>query len=320
LLTQKAFRIDKIRAGRDKPGLLRQHLTAVNAAAGISRSTVTGNVLGSMELNFFPGYVVPGGYHFNIGSAGSATLVLQTILPPLLEASAPSALVFEGGTHNPKAPPFDFLEETFLPVIHRMGAKVVAILDRPGFYPAGGGKISGTIEPAKLLPISILERGQLRRVSAKIFISGLPHHIAEREMKMLALRMEIDPRNITIDELKENYGPANVIVVKIVSDGITEVFTSFGMKGVRAEVTASTVAAEAQAYLNSEAPVGEHLADQLLIPMVIAGQGEYITNVLTAHTVTNINTIKKFMDAEINTSQIKENLWKISVNSQSLAP
>src|SRR5205085_2150276 len=124
LVTGEPFHIEKIRAGRKNPGLLRQHLTAVTAAAQVGSAEVTGAYLGSKELTFRPTQVKGGDYAFAIGTAGSAMLVLQTVLPALLMADEPSTLTLEGGTHNPFAPPFDFLTKSFLPILRRMGAKV----------------------------------------------------------------------------------------------------------------------------------------------------------------------------------------------------
>src|SRR6185295_18962730 len=135
-LTGQPFQIDRIRAQRRKPGLMRQHLTAVRAAAEVCQATVAGDSLGSMALSFVPGAVKAGSYSFAVGTAGSATLVLQTVLPPLLVAAGPSTLTIEGGTHNPLAPPFDFLERSFLPLVARMGPQFEARLERWGFYPA----------------------------------------------------------------------------------------------------------------------------------------------------------------------------------------
>src|SRR5688572_17114432 len=151
LITGRPFRIEKIRANREKPGLMRQHLTAVKAAGKIGQAEVEGAFIGAKELTFAPGEVVPGDYSFAVGTAGSATLVLQTVLPALITASKPSTLRLEGGTHNPYAPPFDFLARVFLPIVNRMGPNIEATLLRPGFYPAGGGKVNFTIEPAEKL-------------------------------------------------------------------------------------------------------------------------------------------------------------------------
>src|SRR5262245_42898512 len=142
LFTGQAFRIDKIRAGRRNPGLLRQHLTAVKAAAKIGQAEVTGANIGSTQLTFTPGRVAHGDYQFAVGTAGRATLVLQSVLPALLisdDQDRRTRLTLEGGTHNPFAPPFDFLAKAFLPLLERMGARVAVRLDRYGFYPAGRG-------------------------------------------------------------------------------------------------------------------------------------------------------------------------------------
>src|SRR5512136_2571133 len=156
LVTGQPFRMERIRAKRQKPGLLKQHLTAVEAAKTVGCAEVTGAALGSQTLEFKPGPVTPGNYRFAVGTAGSATLVLQTVLPPLLVASGPSTLTLEGGTHNPFAPPFDFLARCFAPVVERMGPRIELKLHRPGFFPAGGGQFEAQITPVnRLKPIDL---------------------------------------------------------------------------------------------------------------------------------------------------------------------
>src|SRR6185503_15943515 len=162
LVTGQPFRLENIRAGRQKPGLLRQHLTAVEAARTVGTAEVNGATPGSRTLEFRPGTVTPGNYRFAVGTAGSATLVLQTILPPLLTASGVSTLTLEGGTHNPYAPPFDFLARCFVPLIQRMGPRIDLEMGRPGFYPAGGGKFQARIEPVKRLArFDLMTRGEI---------------------------------------------------------------------------------------------------------------------------------------------------------------
>ena len=151
LVTGKPFEIKNIRAGRRKPGLLRQHLTALKAAKQISQADVRGAQIGSSEFAFSPRRVRSGEYHFAVGTAGSTTLVLQTILPALMLADGPSTVVIEGGTHNPYAPPFPFLERSFIPVLRQMGVGIDLELNRYGFYPAGGGKFTIRIDPVKQL-------------------------------------------------------------------------------------------------------------------------------------------------------------------------
>jgi RNA 3'-terminal phosphate cyclase (ATP) len=167
IVTGQPVRLSNIRAGRRKPGLMRQHLTAVNAAAAICGATVDGERIGATELTFTPGAVRAGEYQFSIGTAGSTTLVLQTVLLPLLTAGGPSRIVLEGGTHNPFAPPFDFLERAYLPLINRMGPNVRATLERPGFYPAGGGRIAIEIEPATGLHGFDVVRARRRRAASR---------------------------------------------------------------------------------------------------------------------------------------------------------
>lgn len=308
LVTGKAFRIEKIRAGREKPGLRRQHLAAVQAAATVGQAEVEQAALGSQQLVFRPKTVAPGDYSFSVGTAGSVTLVLQTILPALMVASGPSTILLEGGTHNPLAPPFEFVAKTFLPLIHRMGPSVKAKLDRHGFYPAGGGKMRVTIEPAKRLqPVELRERGQLIRITATAKVANLPGQIAERELKVLSRKLPIEDRDLRVEEVAA-HGPGNVVSVGIESANVTETFTGFGERGVRAEVVAERVAKEARRYLRADVAVGEHLADQLLLPVALAG-GLFKTLPLTAHAETNIAVIRKFLDVDIRTEQVGDEAW-----------
>src|SRR5512133_679150 len=170
LFTSQPFRMEQIRAKRQKPGLLKQHLTAVEAAKTVGCAEVEGAALNSQTLEFRPRSVAPGNYRFAVGTAGSATLVLQTVLPALLTGSDRSMLTLEGGTHNPMAPPFDFLTYSFMPLIHRMGPSVDLELRSPGFYPAGGGRFHARIEPTKQLsPLTLNERGAIRSRRAKVW-------------------------------------------------------------------------------------------------------------------------------------------------------
>ncbi|HXG95200.1 MAG TPA: RNA 3'-terminal phosphate cyclase [Blastocatellia bacterium] len=175
----KPFRITNIRAGRKESCLLRQHLTAVNAAARVGCAEITGAEISSRELTFSPQTILAGHHSFAVGTAGSATLALQTVLPALMLADGPSTLTLEGGTHNPFAPPFDFLARVFLPLINRMGASVTATLERAGFYPAGGGKFEVAIKPAaKLERLDLNERGEVINKGARAMIANLPESIA----------------------------------------------------------------------------------------------------------------------------------------------
>lgn len=313
LVTGKSFSIHNIRAGRKKPGLMRQHLTSVNAAAEIGRAALEGNRIGSQALTFDPKTIKPGNLRFAIGSAGSCTLVFQTILPALLNAGEPSEIILEGGTHNPFAPPFDFLERAFLPVINRMGPRVNAVLEKPGFYPAGGGRFRISINPAELNRIDLLERGNIINKTARASVANLPVNIANRELHVIGEKLEWERERLKAVEVENSRGPGNILIVAIESENITEVFTGFGQKGVSAEKVAKQVVKSVREYLAFNVPVGRYLADQLLIPMALAGGGKFRTLSPTKHTKTNVEVIKKFMDVEIDINEYDQNQWEIEI-------
>jgi RNA 3''-phosphate cyclase len=308
------FRIVNLRAARKNPGLARQHLQAINAAAQISAAQLTGNCLGSQELTFIPGPVRPGHYRFDIGTAGSTTLVLQSVLPALSMADGPSTLELQGGTHNPFAPPFDFLEKAFLRILNRMGPTVQARLERYGFYPKGGGKISITIHPAKSLQALQLDRpGEIRSRSATAVIAGLPCHIAERELGVIGRVLNWSEQFLHLREEAPETGPGNALIIEIECEHVTEVFSAFGQRGVRAEVVARQAAHAARRYLKVGVPVGEYLADQLLLPLALAGGGSFNTLRPTLHTQTNIEVIANFLDVKIVMEELGEDVWHITI-------
>lgn len=301
LITGRGFQMAKIRANRNNPGLQRQHLASVEAARAIGQAEVEGAQLGSQSLRFEPTQIQPGDYHFSVGTAGSTTLVLQTVLPALLRASGPSALLLEGGTHNPMAPPFEFLERTYLPLIRAMGPKVNAKLDRHGFYPAGGGKIRVLIDPVpELRGIEIRERGEVQMRSRAV-VASLPRMIAERELKVLKRELRLDSADLEIEEIRSP-APGNIAQVEVQSSSLTEVFTGFGEVKVRSEVVGTRLAGEVKRYLEANVPVGEHLADQLLLPMALAGSGSFLTMPLSLHSLTNVEVIKLFLPVEVRST------------------
>ena len=316
LMTGKAFEIVNIRAGRKKSGLMRQHLAAVNAAAEIGGAKVSGNTVGSCRITFEPKEINAGDYRFAIGSAGSTTLVLQTILPPLLTAEKATKIKLEGGTHNPFAPPFCYLEKVFIPVINMMGPNVKLKLERPGFYPAGGGKFTVEIQPVKKLEqIEIIDRGEIVGRRAKAYVANLPEQIGNRELKVISQRLNWDRDLLELVEVKDSIGPGNLVTAEVESENITEMFTGFGMRSVPADKVPIPLVREAREYLAAGVPVGRHLADQLLLPMAMAGGGRFRTVPLTMHSMTNIETIKKFMDVEFEIEKLSKEVYEIRVKS-----
>jgi len=314
LATGQAFRLDRIRAGRQKPGLLRQHLTAVEAARSIGNAEAIGATLGSPTLEFRPGKVTPGNYRFAVGTAGSATLVLQTVLPALLTASDVSSLTLEGGTHNPFAPPFDFLERSFVPLIRRLGPKVDLDLRRPGFFPAGGGRFEARIEPVdRLNRLDLAERGPIRSQRASAWVSRLPASIGERELAVVRQAPGWAPEDCHVEVVSNPAGPGNALVLELEAEHVTGVFTGFGERGRAAEEVARQAVTAARSWLQAEIPVSDHLADQLLLPLALAGGGSFRTVEPSLHARTNAAIIQRFLEMPIRFEQEDDVRWCVRV-------
>ena len=294
-ITGTPVRIERIRARRPKPGLQRQHLCAVQAAARVCNGMLEGAELGATAITFSPQAPVAGTSEFAIGSAGSATLVLQTVLPVLLSAPGPSTVRISGGTHNPLAPPVEFLAESFLPCLHRCGAAATVALERHGFYPAGGGAITATVQPwTSPVPLDLCERGKALGRHAEAIISNLPAHVAEREARSLKHALhwshdEVDEREVAAA------GPGNILIARLRHAGITTVCSVVGDVKTRAEQVAQRVAQQITRHLAVDAPVCEHLADQLLLPLAIGAGGVFRTGEISDHTRTNAAVIAAFL-------------------------
>ncbi len=302
LVTGKPFRIENVRAGRARPGLLRQHLTAVLAAAEVSGAEVEGATLSSSCLTFTPGPVRPGDYRFAVGTAGSGILVFQTVLPALMLANGSSRVAIEGGTHNTAAPPYEFLSRTFLPLVERLGPKIRLHFERYGFYPAGGGRFSAEIEPAAALsPLHLGARGEITSRRVVAIVANLPRHIAQREAETAASMLNWGAELHAVEATRESSGPGNVTMIEIGTDETTAIFTAFGQLGISAEKVAGNAAREAREYLVSKAVACEHLTDQLLLPMALAGAGSFTAVKVNLHARTNMEVIAKFLPVHFET-------------------
>jgi RNA 3'-terminal phosphate cyclase (ATP) len=304
LVTGKPFRITNVRAKRSKPGLMRQHVTAVEAAARIGQAEVVGAAVGSNTFEFRPGSVQPGEYRFAVGTAGSTSLVLQTVLMPLVLAGGPSRLVLEGGTHNMMAPPFDFIERTFLPIINRMGPQVEARLIRHGFYPRGGGRIEVDITPAQLQPIDCVDCGEMEIGTAQVLFTGLPAEIAERMIARLRKDLPDWPEEaFVVRELPADQGPGVILMIEARKAQVTEIASGFGQLGVPAERLAKTAAGRLKGYVASGAFAGPYLADQLVLPFSLAGGGSFTTVKPSGHLLTAIALAERFLARRITLEQ-----------------
>jgi RNA 3'-terminal phosphate cyclase (ATP) len=299
---------------------MRQHLTAVNAALAVGAAEVSGAELGSTELSFRPQKIRGGDYTFATGGAGSTTLVFQTVLFPLLLGAGadarPSTLTFEGGTHNPMAPPVPFLENAFLPLVERMGGRVDLAFERHGFYPAGGGRWTATVHPAaSLTRLEILERGAVVACSARALVAQVPGSVAARELDTLAAALGWDRAALRPEVVERPHGPGNALVAQVESEHLTEVFTGFGDRGVRAEAVAEGVAREVTRYLAAGVPVGEHLADQLLVAMAMGVGGVFRTVKPSGHSLTQIELVRKFLGVRVTATEESSDVWRVEVTA-----
>jgi RNA 3'-terminal phosphate cyclase (ATP) len=289
------------------PGCCPNTLAAVRAAAEVAGAATEGATLGSESLTFEPGDVRAGEYHFAIGTAGSTGLVLQTVLTPLLSSDGESQLVIEGGTHNEGAPPFEFLDLSFAPLLRRMGAELTLSLEKPGFYPVGGGRIRARVGNATWRRLELPERGPIRSVWARALVSRLPLSIAHRELAVVKEELDWPEKSLTASAIDAD-GPGNALFLVAESEQVTEVFTGFGRRGLPAEEVASQTVAKTRRYLDSGVAVGMHLADQLLVPLTQSRGGSFLTLEPSTHFTTNAGVIHRFFDLNISARRTGDNL------------
>jgi RNA 3'-terminal phosphate cyclase (ATP) len=318
-LTARAFRLVNIRARRRNPGLLPQHLSAVRAAAAISGAVVSGDRLGSAELNFAPSYLPsPGSYVFDVaqtaerGSAGSITLILQTLLVPLALADGASSLVLRGGTHVQWSPPFDDLASSYFPILRRMGFRIEAELKRWGWYPVGQGEVACSIAAAPaeagtagLKPIELLSHGPLRRIAGRAVAANLPGHIPQRMVDRA--RASLGELGVPVDiqaQLVTAACPGAGIFLVAEYKELAASFSAHGRLGKPAEAVADEAVAAIREHHASDAAVELHLADQLLLPLALAtGVSTFTAPRPSGHLMTNAWTIGQFGVADISIGQ-----------------
>jgi len=308
-LLGEPIRIENIRIKRPNPGLQAQHLTGVRALAQVCRAKLEGAELGSPTLTFTPRSSPRSGeYSWDIaearkgGSAGATSLVLQALLMPLLLAEGNSRLFLRGGTHVAWSPPFHYLKMVYLPTLSRMGVQAKVDIEQWGWYPIGGGLMTAQItgmghsEPG-ISGLDLTERGELKRLYGISALSNLPGHIAERQKRQAekVLRREgFDPQIEIADAPSKGRGSALFLLAEF--ENVRAGFTSLGRKGKPAEKVAEEACVEFLRYYESGAALGQHLADQLILPMALAeGRSSFTTSRITQHLLTNIWVVEQFL-------------------------
>lgn len=295
-ITGRAVEVDNVRARRDRPGLQPQHLAAVKAAAALCDANVRGASVGSARLSFDPRAPVRAGeYRFDVGTAGSTTLVAQTVMLALALASDPSSVEIIGGTHQPHAPPAEYLSEVYAPIV---GAR--ARYESAGWYPRGGGRLLVDVDPVTLQRIERRERGRVRTVDAYVVCSRLPAHVAQRGTE--TVRTELEDVDVQVRE-PWSPGPGAAVVIVARTDAGACGFTALGARGRPMEDVAREACAAYREWESTGAACDEHLADQLVLPAALAGGGAWTTNVATEHVRTVVWCVQHFVDIR---SEIRE--------------
>lgn len=319
LLTGQPFRLRNVRARRSKPGLRPQHVEAIHAAEAVSQAHATGVHLASQSFTFSPGEVQSGFYNFDIRTAGSAPLVLQTILIPLCLANDASEVSIRGGTHVPWSPCAEYLDWTWLPALAHIGFKAEVFYERAGFFPRGGGllraKISGGANPSSTFWVNRSALSGFRILSG---IANLPVHIAERQGKQArkCLRhwdVPVDVQIIHYDALDRG----TVLLVQPKFNLGHACFFGLGERGKPAEVVAEEATDQLAKFLACDAVVDPFLADQILIPLALASDpSEFTTSAITKHLTTNASILERFSIAEIGIDGQEYHPGRVTVSPQ----
>ena len=314
-ILRQPVEIHNVRGGRKKPGLRPQHLMAVKGMALITEGKVEGAEPGSMRLYFEPRQVVPGSYSLDVGTAGSTSLVLQTMIPALLFAKRASQVVITGGTHAPWSPCFHYLKEVLAPAFRQMGGALRVEMKRWGWYPKGGGNVIASISPIQELSgVDLTWQGKLQDTYVLSAVSNLSMSIAERQRDQVLKRFRDHDYEVPRIELLKGPSPGTgtVVFVRATFENGVAGFTSLGKRGKPAEKVADDACSDFFRFVASRAAVDEHLADQLVLYMALAkGRSSLITGRITKHLVTNMWVIEQFLPVRF---EVDEEAGRVSVD------
>lgn len=316
-------RITSIRAGRQNPGLRPQHLAAVRAAAAVCDALVSGDEIGSQQITFSPGPVKAGTFRFDIGTAGSATLVLQTIIPALLLADGESEVTVTGGTHNPLAPCFEYLRDVFGLLASATGAQIYLEMPRAGFYPSGGGEIRmqimGTGDAEDLAPLRLADRGELKHIEGISAASySLASHIIDRQTRQTLGRLAKAQHRATMEQaVWETCSPGTVVFLRAVFSKSVAGFFSLGRRGKSAEQVADEAVDSLLELLDAPGAVDAHAADQILtLAALCPDESRYLAQRETDHLQTNAEVIQLLTGRQVDIEPADGNAVWVTVQEQ----
>lgn len=292
--------VDRIRARRETPGLGAQHVAAIRAVAAVCDGEVEGLAVGSSAFSFTPRALRGGDFRFDVGTAGSVSLVLQALLPVMLSAREHYRVTLVGGTDVPLAPPIDYLRWVLLPLLARMGAHVELEVRRRGYYPRGGGEIRVACCGGELRPLILGTPGTLAVVRGTAHVAGMPASVAERMRRAAVQRLrlgglkpvEIDARTLAPDEAVGSGGA----IVAVAETDVTRIGAAWvAERGVRAEEIGEAVGGQLSADLLNAAAIDVHAADQLLVYLALAGGGGFTVRTVSSHAATAMWLIEQFL-------------------------
>ena len=304
-ITGEPVRLHNIRARRAPPGLAPQHLTAVKAVAALCDAQVEGLELRSPELIFRPGKLRGGEFRFDVGTAGSVTLVLQALLPAALVAGAPVRIHLTGGTDVRGAPPLDYLRFVLLPLLAQMGAEVELTLQRRGYYPRGGGEVEVVVQPRRLKPLRIETPGAVKDIRGIAHVSNLPVHIVTR-MQQTAARLLADIARVEIEQQilgrDQAIGQGGAIVLWARTAHTLLGGSEVAQRGIPAERIAETAAQALREEIIAGATLDIHASDQILIYAALAqGPSCFLARTLSSHAQTALWLLRQFFSLRVNT-------------------
>ncbi len=299
-LLKKPFRIFNIRKNRKKPGLMPQHLVCVKAVQALSNAKVKGDNIGSTELFFIPEEVRPGSFYFDVKTAGSTSLILQTIVPSLIFSNKKSSIILKGGTHVPFSPSFHYIEGVFTYFLKKIGIEINVSIEKYGFYPRGGGEIRAEINPIKeIKPLRIKERGIIKRIKGYSGAGNLPISIAERQKNAFIERIRELNLSVEMDVINKipTLGQGTFIYAQLESENSIAGFTSLGERGKRAEMVGEDLAKDLIKHYCTNAAMDPYISDQIILYLSICKEfSEFTTSNISNHLMTNLWVINHFLE------------------------
>jgi RNA 3'-terminal phosphate cyclase (ATP) len=311
-VTGDPVKISRIRAGRSEPGLQPQHVTSIEAVGEICGAKVDGLYVGSKEIVFRPGQSIGGEFEFDVGTAGSISLVITSCLLPAVLSKARMTLSVKGGTDVRWSPPIDYLRLVHAPLLNRFGGNCEINLASRGFYPEGGGEVVAEISPIGALSrADLFPRGKVLRIEGVTYAQNLPEHVVSR-MKHSALKGLLDFKEVRIEtDLRKGPSTGAGIVLAAVCENTVLGESALGAKGVRSETLGESCAEDLLETLGSRATVDEHMLDQILTYMALSGKGSRIAaEELSSHAETNLWAIEQFLGEKFSVEK-KEDFVEI---------